>query len=94
MIANGDTKNLINPIDLDCLDDLEMALEKIFFSVCPSFNHICVKMKNLLSYDFEQVTIEYICKTNWYKKYKNEKKRLKLTYAFPLLLPDMYALPR
>ena len=43
MIANGDTKDLITPNDLDWTkwpNDLKMTLEEIFFSACPSFNHI------------------------------------------------------
>ena len=46
------------------LDDLQMTLENIILSAGPSFNHISpqnrMKMKNLLLYDFELGTIEYI----------------------------------
>ena len=55
----------------------------------------CVKMKNLLSYDFEQGNVEYICKKIGTKSTKMIFLwRSKLTYAFSLLLLDMYALPR
>ena len=33
-------------------------------------SHNCVKIKNLLSYDFEQGTIEYICKKSGTKSTK------------------------
>ena len=67
MIASGDTKKMINPNDLDGPWMTLKWHKKTFFS-----QHIplsitfsaqnCLKMKNLLSYDFEQGTIEYIYK--------------------------------
>ena len=101
MIANGDTKKSINPNDLDWPWMTLKWHKKTFFS-----QHIplsitlsgqnCLKMKNLLSYDFEQGTLEYI-----YKRIGTKSTKMifffwrsKLTYAFSLLLPDMLALPR
>ena len=75
MIANGDTKKIINPNDLDWPWMTLKWHKKTFFS-----QHIplsitfsaqnCLKMKNLLSYDFEQGTKEYIYKKSVQKVQK------------------------
>ena len=80
---------------------LEMALENIFFSACPSFNHtfspkLCENEKSApIRFWARHYRIDL--QKNRYKKFKNEKCfwRSKWTYVFSLLLPDiMYALPR